>query len=141
MECSWGSTARGTANPGAATRSCSCPSSRASPSGSLSTCSPRSWMNGATPRAAPSGWPSAGRGSCWLPTTSATPCGPSAAPAAWRTPWCSEDDDHDESRRENVMRLLGGGDLAFGEFLRRLWRKYENNGVADTGAAQSYYFL
>jgi membrane protein len=39
------------------------------------------------------------------------------------------------------MRLLGGGHLAFREFLRRLWRKYENNGVADTGAAQSYYFL
>lgn len=39
------------------------------------------------------------------------------------------------------MKLLGGGHLPARELARRLYQKYEDNAVADTAAAQSYYFF
>src|SRR4051812_6234718 len=39
------------------------------------------------------------------------------------------------------MKLLGGGELRFKEFLKRLYREYEKDAVSDTSAQLSYYFL
>jgi membrane protein len=39
------------------------------------------------------------------------------------------------------MRLTGGGELKFVEFLRRLYREYEKDAVSDTAAQLSFYFL
>jgi membrane protein len=39
------------------------------------------------------------------------------------------------------MRLLGGGRLPFGQFLRRLYRVYQDDLLFDCAAQLSYYFL
>jgi len=39
------------------------------------------------------------------------------------------------------VKLPGGGRLGFKVFLKRLYEEYENDGVADSAAALSYYFL
>src|SRR6266478_5379822 len=39
------------------------------------------------------------------------------------------------------MRLPGGGQATIKSLLRRLYCEYENDGVADNGAALSYYFV
>jgi membrane protein len=39
------------------------------------------------------------------------------------------------------MRLLGGGQLGFVEFCKRLYREYEHDAVSDTAAQLSYYLL
>ncbi len=39
------------------------------------------------------------------------------------------------------MRIPGGGRIRFGAFLKHLYQEYENDGVADSAAALSYYFI
>jgi len=39
------------------------------------------------------------------------------------------------------MKIWSGGTLPFREFAKRVYRRYEDNGVSDTAAALSYYFL
>jgi membrane protein len=39
------------------------------------------------------------------------------------------------------MKLLGGGQLRFTDFCKRIYREYEHDAVADTAAQLSYYLL
>jgi membrane protein len=39
------------------------------------------------------------------------------------------------------MKIWSGSSLPFREFLKRVYRRYEDNAVSDTAAALSYYFL
>ncbi|HEX3696128.1 MAG TPA: YihY/virulence factor BrkB family protein [Polyangia bacterium] len=39
------------------------------------------------------------------------------------------------------MRLPGGGQMAFKTLLKRLYEEYDNDGLADSAAALSYYFI
>ena len=39
------------------------------------------------------------------------------------------------------MRLLGGGEMPLWTLLKRLYAEYDNDGVADSAAALSYYFV
>src|SRR4051812_22804925 len=44
-------------------------------------------------------------------------------------------------RRRACLRLPGGGRMSGKLFLKRLYQEYENDGVADSAAALSYYFI
>jgi hypothetical protein len=73
--CSWGSTARGTENPGAATRSSSCHFATAGRRARPSTYCPASSPRTATQWVDPSALQSIHAAAYWLPTMSATWCG------------------------------------------------------------------
>ena len=39
------------------------------------------------------------------------------------------------------MRLLGGGELEFKAFVKRVYHQFSDHAVSDTAATLSYYFI